>query len=262
MDNNIPQFKRQTAFILSIEDINKGKFVKEEDNPSYIITKDNLKVSKVNVMGIITNINSDIPTYERITIDDGDEIDVIAFDKDLIQDAEIGDTVNIIGRLREYNDEKYIIPIIIKKINPVWLKYRKKELIVLKNKYYKKIAETQEKEFESKNVQRDITAEVKVSNNVVNINDSLNQINIGAEKKSENIREEKKEINKIKENDVDENPVEKIYGLIKNLDKGNGVAIEDVITDSKIENAEEIIDMLIMEGEVFEIKPGILKVLE
>ncbi|MEM4637648.1 MAG: hypothetical protein QXK76_01310 [Candidatus Woesearchaeota archaeon] len=54
---------------------------------------------------------------------------------------------------------------------------------------------------------------------------------------------------------------EKIIALIKNLDSGSGADIEDIIKYSKIKNAEEIIKDFILKGEVFEIKPGKIKLM-
>lgn len=53
-----------------------------------------------------------------------------------------------------------------------------------------------------------------------------------------------------------------IYNLIKELDTGNGVPIEDIINKSGLEETEKIINNLIKNGDIFEIKAGILKVLE
>jgi len=53
----------------------------------------------------------------------------------------------------------------------------------------------------------------------------------------------------------------KIVELVKELDNGNGVSIED-ISSKDIKDFEKIIDILLKEGDIFEIKPGKLKVLE
>ncbi len=56
-------------------------------------------------------------------------------------------------------------------------------------------------------------------------------------------------------------PNNKIIRLIKQLDKGEGVSIED-LSSRNIKDVDKIIDILLKEGDVFEIKPGKLKVLE
>lgn len=52
---------------------------------------------------------------------------------------------------------------------------------------------------------------------------------------------------------------EKILKLISELDSGDGSSIDDVISFSKIRNAEDIIQDFILRGEVFENKPGKIK---
>ena len=50
--------------------------------------------------------------------------------------------------------------------------------------------------------------------------------------------------------------------MIRNMDTGDGVAFEDVIEKSKNPDTEKIINTLLANGDVFEIRPGRLKVLE
>ena len=52
-----------------------------------------------------------------------------------------------------------------------------------------------------------------------------------------------------------------IVRLIKELDKGEGVSVDD-IPSKNLKGIDKIIDMLLKEGDIFEIKPGRLKVLE
>lgn len=59
-----------------------------------------------------------------------------------------------------------------------------------------------------------------------------------------------------------ENPKQKVYQSIKSLDKGGGADIEEVIKLAQVKDCEEIIKMLLKEGEIFEIGKGRLKVLE
>ncbi len=63
------------------------------------------------------------------------------------------------------------------------------------------------------------------------------------------------------EETADLSPKNKIIRIIKELDDGNGVLIENVLSKN-IDGAEKIIDALLKEGGIFEVKPGKLKVLE
>ena len=62
--------------------------------------------------------------------------------------------------------------------------------------------------------------------------------------------------------EVKEEPYEKVFDLIKKMDKGEGADIEEIISSAKDINAEKIISRLLENGEVFEVKHGKLKVLE
>jgi RPA family protein len=54
---------------------------------------------------------------------------------------------------------------------------------------------------------------------------------------------------------------ERVYKTIKNLDKGNGASIEDVLKISKLQNGEEIISDMMMRGEIYEFKAGHIKLM-
>jgi hypothetical protein len=57
-------------------------------------------------------------------------------------------------------------------------------------------------------------------------------------------------------------PFQQILNSIAVLDKGNGVDVQEIINHVKIKDSEKIINSLIEEGEIFEISPGVVKILE
>ena len=65
----------------------------------------------------------------------------------------------------------------------------------------------------------------------------------------------------ITEEIVDLTPTNKIVKLIREFDKGNGVSIEE-LSSKNIKDMDKIIDMLLKGGDIFEVRPGKLKVLE
>ncbi len=66
--------------------------------------------------------------------------------------------------------------------------------------------------------------------------------------------------NQVEESVVDLGTNNKIIKLIKDLDKGAGVSIED-LSSRDIGDIDKRIDALLKEGDIFEVKPGKLKVL-
>jgi RPA family protein len=66
---------------------------------------------------------------------------------------------------------------------------------------------------------------------------------------------------KITEEIVDLTPTNKVVKLIRQFDNGNGVSIEE-LSSKNIKDMDKIIDMLLKGGDIFEVRPGKLKVLE
>lgn len=61
---------------------------------------------------------------------------------------------------------------------------------------------------------------------------------------------------------ADENRADRIVTIISEMDAGDGAAVDEVIAASAFgDAAERIIEQLLLEGEIFEIRPGIVKVL-
>ena len=58
------------------------------------------------------------------------------------------------------------------------------------------------------------------------------------------------------------NNSQRVYETVKELDSGQGVDIEEIIKKTGIKEADEIIKKFLMEGEMFEIRPGKIKILK
>jgi len=208
--------KRQIAYKVRIKDILNGKYIKEEGwKPNYVAAEDGRNISRINLIGVIVDKQFE---FEKgvLVIDDGSgKIMIRSFDdNNKLNDLNIGEAVLIIGRPREYNNEMFIMPEIIKKIkNDKWIDFRRLELE--KNDGNHKIE--------------------KIPGNYL----------------MEEIKEER-----------EKSPSEKIFDLIRKLDLGNGAEFDEVVNMSNIKEAEKIINNLLIEGEIFQNKPGRLKVLE
>ena len=55
---------------------------------------------------------------------------------------------------------------------------------------------------------------------------------------------------------------QRVYEAVKGLDSGQGVDIGDIIKKTGIKDVEEIIKKFLIEGEMFEVRPGRIKILE
>jgi len=195
---------RQVAYIVGIKDVVDGMFVKEAGwNPNYV-TIAGKHVSRVNIIGAIISIE-DNDSMQNIVIDDGTgKISLKNFEDKI--SVNVGDVIHIVGRVRQYGNEIYLTPEIIKRsINTKW------------NSVWKKLALKQEP-----------TQQPKVAEeSVVETQDSKNR-------------------------------VEEILQKIRDMDGGSGADYEELIKSF----SSSVISELLTQGEIFEIKPGKLKVLD
>jgi len=125
--------KRQVAYKVRVNDILKGEYVKEEGEwvPNYIKIGDK-KVSRVNLMAVVVSKqNLENTNYQSLLIDDGSgKISIRSFEEGInFNNIDVGDFVLVIGRPREYFNEKYIVSEILKRIDDArWVEVRKLEL--------------------------------------------------------------------------------------------------------------------------------------
>jgi RPA family protein len=157
-------------------------------------------------------------------VDDGSgRITIRSFDQE-INSVEVGDFALIIGRPRIFDNELYLALEIIKKISSGWVELRKVEL-----------GQRQQKEIVP-------SKEEKVDE----------QVEVKAEVKPEVVTES--------EEVIEQTPSLNIYNMIKEKDQGSGVEIQELVDE--IPEAESLVNSLLKKGEVFEVKPGKVKVLE
>ncbi len=126
------QYTRNTAYKLRIGDLFKGNQVINNDKLNYLEIKDK-NIVRVNIIAnVIEKFQSEgEKNYLSLTIDDASgQIRLKAFGEDVnkFKDIGQGDTVLVIGNLKTYNNELYILPEIIKKYDPRYLLVRKLEL--------------------------------------------------------------------------------------------------------------------------------------
>ncbi|TKJ17398.1 hypothetical protein CEE44_02585 [Candidatus Woesearchaeota archaeon B3_Woes] len=217
MNGNTQSQKRNVAYKVMVKDILKSNYVKVEGwTPNYLVLGDGKQISRVNLIGtIIDKPLTENPGYQNIVIDDGSgNIGIRTFEeKGILNNFNIGDSILIIGRPREFGKEKYVIPEIIKKIeNKRWIELRKLEMGVSFSKEQKK---EQPSKVDVYDLEEDIVVE-------------------------------------------DSN----LFALIKKLDKGEGADFNEIVEKSNNQEAEKIINNMIKQGELFEINPGKIKILE
>ena len=112
--------QRMTALKVNISDIVNGQWVKKEGfEPSFIISPSGEEISRARILGtVVGKFIAEDGNFASMTIDDStDTIRAKTFKTAKpIDTIEIGDSIDIIGKVREYNAEIYMIPEIVKKI--------------------------------------------------------------------------------------------------------------------------------------------------
>ncbi|MBU0666770.1 MAG: hypothetical protein ABIC91_06535 [Nanoarchaeota archaeon] len=161
---------------------------------------------------------------KNLLLDDGTEkISVRVFENENLLNIPLGSTVLIIGKPRMFNEETYVFPEIIKiLLDSKWLKVRELEM------------------------------KIKRKNQNIELN---------IPEKKEFIKEEKKEKELTKPKKEQINYRDLILKKIKEDDCDEGVSIANIENIFGINNCETIINELLEEGEIFEIKPGKVKIL-
>ncbi|HLC72712.1 MAG TPA: hypothetical protein VJH37_03960 [Candidatus Nanoarchaeia archaeon] len=222
---------RQTAYKLWIAEIVNADYIRNagEWEPNYLDIK-GIRVARVNILGIITDVFTNLSKdYGTITLEDGSaSIAVRAFKEDirLFVGCNIGDAVLIIGRPKQYQNEIYLIPEIVKKVeNSAWMKVRKAELVQTRGDPQPKQAHLLKIESETKEAREELIA-----------TNGAAQGNEGSRQKILNLLE-------------------------KQGEQGMDIDVLIQAADTEEEVAEKIIEELIKEGEIYMSRPGVLKII-
>ncbi|MCS7134357.1 MAG: OB-fold nucleic acid binding domain-containing protein [Candidatus Pacearchaeota archaeon] len=124
--------KRFTAYKLSIGMLLEGKPIFENGKFKTLIFN-NKEIYRVNIIAtVIDKFISEEKPYIALTIDDNTgvvRVKAFADDVVLLKNIEIGDTILVIGLLRYFGEELYILPEIVKVLDPKWLLARRLELM-------------------------------------------------------------------------------------------------------------------------------------
>ncbi|PIU88823.1 hypothetical protein COX58_01460 [archaeon CG_4_10_14_0_2_um_filter_Archaea_38_6] len=132
------QFKRLTAFKTRIVDVMNANFVAQKEGIDYL-EFDKLRVSRIRIIATVVNkrVNEE-RSYAYLVLDDGTEtIRVKAWKEDVekLEKPLIGDIIELIGRVREWETERYLTCETLKIVkNPNHWLYHKVELLLTKEK--------------------------------------------------------------------------------------------------------------------------------
>jgi len=229
--------ERQTAKKVKITWLVNGEFVKKGGmEPSFVRTKTGEEVSRARILAtIVSKFIAEDGNYASVTLDDGtDTLRAKVFSTTKPVDKfEIGDVVDVIGKVREYNSEIYMIPEVMRKIEDMnYELLRRLELACdTKNNTGQKITTETKKE-----------AEKKPENKA----DSVFITGEDAESAG-------------KEGDENKTLKDRILETIEKSD--DGIAYSELVISAKGKETETeaAIDELLSEGVCYEPSPGKIK---
>ena len=126
------EFKRHIAYKLKIGDILSGNHIIDGEKLRFVEVNGK-NVARVNLIANVVDkyIQDDEKKFASITLDDASgQIKLKTFGDDIekLKTFEQGDTVLAIGMVREWNNEVYLTPEILKKKQPEYLLLRKLEI--------------------------------------------------------------------------------------------------------------------------------------
>ncbi len=234
--------KRLTAIKSKIKPIIKGKFISPGGfNPSFIITPQGRKISRVRLLGTVVNKFSDKEKkFSSITIDDASAtIRVRAFNSRILDEIEKGDIVDVIGKIKCYQKEIYIIPEVVRKVDIYHELLRDLEI------------KNEEKKWEEK---RNIILQYqKQVMDIEELKALAKDFSVSPEEVESILQSNEKE-----DEDEEKN---KILDLIEKCDKGDGCDYSELVEKSGLDEEllDSIINKLLVDGLCFEPRPGKIK---
>lgn len=243
--------KRLPAVKTKVAALINGKYVKQEGfNPNYVLTPAGMRLSRINIMAtIVDKFLSESGRFASITLDDGSgTIRAKAFNAvSIFENFSPGDIIDFVGRVKEYQDETYLVPEIIRKVDdPNYELLRDLDI------------KMQEKEWAGK--KRLILENQKQTSDLEELKKLMEERFAMAPGDIESILEAQTLTQESVEEDTDETK-EKILKLIVQCDKGSGCDYAELIEKSGL--AEDVLDNvvndLLTEGICFEPRPGKIK---
>lgn len=218
--------ERQTAYLTTIGTLLNGNFVKAEAQmqPSFLRTVSGREMSRVHIIAVIVGFSDS----NEATLDDGSgRITARSFDMPTIFSSfSLGDIVRVIGKVRAFNEQQYLIPEIVKKIT---------------NKQFVALHKLALQSVEANEVGECVPTKELSPEEV--IAESVDEIPIDAD------------------DSTPHTPFDDVILQIKALDKGDGAVIEQII-EQLGSDSEKLIHHLLETGEIFEIRPGRVKLLD
>jgi hypothetical protein len=234
----------QPAYKIKIEDIVKGQFMRsaEGGEPDYLATPWGQQISRARVIGtIVDKYVSEDQSYAALRIDDSSEtIRLKSWRQDVskVTNINVGDLVDVIGRVREYGGETYLVPdVIVTVSDPNWEIVRELEILAARKQLLN----------EGKRPHIKVEPHVRILEVEV-----PPQVQVGS------IEGETEELEEEPLPEVPDDVKKKVLMAFDKLDKGDGISPTDISVELNLMQnlVDDAMRVLIADGEIFEPKVG------
>ncbi|MBI2173467.1 MAG: hypothetical protein HYT73_04675 [Candidatus Aenigmarchaeota archaeon] len=241
--------KRITSVKTRISSIGGGKFVAQEGfNPNYVLSDAGERLSRVRVLAtVVDKFVAETGKFASVTLDDGtDTIRAKVFTTlSMLENISAGDTVDVVGRVKEYNEEVYLMPEILTKVSdPNFEILRELEIRKRESDVKKK---------------RDI---------IISHKGQASDVEELVRMMTERYGMEKEFVESVLQSEAEEKPAmvdakKAVVELIQSLDKGEGCDYAELISSSGLPENEvdSAVQSLLEEGTCFEPRPGKIRML-
>ena len=239
---------KPAAYKLKIEDLVRGQYIRsiEGTEPSYLLTPWEQRVTRARVMGtVVDKFVREDQTYATLRLDDGSEtISLRAWREGVpeLNRLNVGSTVDVIGRVREFEGEVYLVPELIIQVNdPNWELVRELEVIETRR-------EALTRGVRPKGMP---TAKLEATQLKIELPQPTPTIESTSEEEEPPLPEVPDEIKK------------RVILALEKLDKGNGATPSEVSAELNLPQTqvEDVLRVILLEGDIFEPLAGRFKLM-
>ena len=128
------EFVRQVAYKVWIKDLVGKEYVRGlgEFESGHVLVG-SLKVSRVNVVGVVVDrFENEDRSYVNVVVDDSSgnlRLRCWGEDVKVLNNVNVGDCVLIVGKVKDYSGEVYVVAEAVRIVDKKWLECRKFELV-------------------------------------------------------------------------------------------------------------------------------------
>lgn len=242
--------KRLTAMKARISQVTAGKYVVQPGFESnYVLTSAGIRVSRVRLLGtVVDKFLSETGRFATITLDDGtDTIRAKVFNAvSQFDTVQVGDTVDLVGKVREYQGELYVLPEIIRKTDTL-------NMEILRELELRASEQTMKKKREIIEEYSRQTSDLTELQRLLKERFGIGPKEVESVMQSE-VKEEEQSAEMVQTKDA-------VLQLIAQLDSGGGCDYAELMEKAGLEEAmlDSVVNELLEDGICFEPRPGKIK---